>query len=164
MKENTTGLNSSLTMNVPRLNRRSALKNVSAVALGAFATLPKLSHAKEERDFYCAKNNRINQSVIHWCFKPMSVEELAGHSARMGLKSVELVGPEHWPLLKKLDLVCAISPSHGFSRGFAHNEEHDECIQVLRKSIDDSARAGFPNVITFSGFRRGISKEEGLRN
>ena len=151
-------------MNAPRLNRRSALKNVSAAALCAMATLPKLSRAKEEHDFYCARNSRINQSVIHWCFKPMSVEELAGHAARMGLKSVELVGPEYWPLLKKLGLVCAISPSHGFSKGFAHKEDHDECIKILRKSIDESAAVGFPNVITFSGFRRGISNDEGLAN
>src|SRR5258706_1715399 len=105
-------------MKVTRLNRRSALKGVSAAALGALTGLPQLTQAKEERDFYCAMNNRINQSVIHWCFKPMAVEELAEHAARMGIKSVELVGPEHWPLLKKLGLICAISPSHGSSKGF----------------------------------------------
>ena len=148
-------------MNVP-LNRRSALKNLGAAALGALANLPSVSRAKEEGDFYCARNNRINQSVIHWCFKPISVEELARHAASMGIKSVELVGPEHWPLLKKFGLICAISPSHGFSKGFAHKQAHEECIEILRKSIEDSARAGFPNVITFSGFRRGISDDEGL--
>src|SRR6478752_5177736 len=101
----------------PRLNRRSAIKNVGGVvALGTLASLPKLSRAKEESNLYYARNNRINQSVIHWCFKPMPVEELAGHAHRMGLKSVELVGPEYWPLLKKRGLVCAMSPSHGFAR------------------------------------------------
>jgi hydroxypyruvate isomerase len=94
----------------------------------------------------------------------MSVEELAGHAQRMGIKSVELVSPEHWPLLQKLGLVCAMSPSHGFAKGFAHNEEHDECLNKLRASIDASSAAGFPNVITFSGFRRGISDEQGLSN
>jgi len=152
-------------MNSPRLNRRSVLKSVSgAVALGALSTLPKLSRAKEEAALYSARNNRINQSVIHWCFTPMPVEELAGHAARMGLKSVELVGREYWPTLKKLGLVCAISPSHGFAKGFARKEWHAECLETLRKSIDDSAQAGFPNVITFSGFRRGISDEEGFNN
>src|SRR5882724_9507148 len=151
--------------NSSRLNRRSALKGVSsAVALGALATLPKLSRAKEDPALYSTRNNRINQSVIHWCFKPMSVEELAGHAARMGLKSVELVGPEYWPTLKKLGLICAISPSHGFDKGFARKESHAECLEILRKSIDASAQAGFPNVITFSGFRRGISDDEGLKN
>ncbi len=94
----------------------------------------------------------------------MSVEELATHAARLGLESVELVAPEHWPMLKKLGLVCAITPSHGFAKGFAHKEEHAECLGILRRSIDESAEAGFPNVITFSGFRRGISDEDGMKN
>ncbi len=94
----------------------------------------------------------------------MGVEELAGHAARMGMKSVELVGTEYWPMLKKLGLVCAMTPSHGFAKGFAHKEEHAECLAILRKRIEESAAAGFPNVITFSGFRRGIGDEEGLKN
>jgi hydroxypyruvate isomerase len=152
-------------MNSPWISRRSALKGVSgAVALGALSNLPMPGRSKEHAELYRVKNNRINQSVIHWCFRPMPIEELAGHAQRMGIKSVELVGPEHWPLLKTLGLICAISPSHGFSKGFAHKEEHAECLQILRKSIDASAEASFPNVITFSGFRRGISDEEGLRN
>jgi hydroxypyruvate isomerase len=148
-----------------KLNRRTAIKRVSgALALGAASGLPYLGEAKEEEVLYQAKNGRINQSVIHWCFKPMAVEELAAHAARMGLKSVELVGSEYWPALKKLGLVCAITPSHGFAKGFAHTVEHAECLAVLRKRIDESAEAGFPSVITFSGFRRGISDEEGLKN
>jgi hydroxypyruvate isomerase len=80
------------------------------------------------------------------------------------LKSVELVAPENWPTLKKLGLICAISSSHGFTKGFAHKEEHAECLEILRKQIDLTSEAGFPNIITFSGFRRGISDEEGMRN
>lgn len=134
------------------------------LALSATATLPSITHATEEPQLYTAKNGRIQQSVIHWCFKPMPVEELANHAARMGMKSVELVAPENWPMLKKLGLVCAISSSHGFTKGFAHKEEHAECLEILRKQIDLTSEAGFPNVITFSGFRRGISDEEGMKN
>jgi hydroxypyruvate isomerase len=94
----------------------------------------------------------------------MPAPELIGHAAKLGLKSVELVGTEHWPLLKKNGLICAITGSHGFAKGFAHTEEHGECLASLRKSIDATAEAGWPNVITFSGFRRGISDEDGIRN
>jgi hydroxypyruvate isomerase len=146
------------------LGRRAALKRLGgALALGAVANLPRVNRAAEEGS-YRAKSNRINQSVILWCFKPMPVEELARHAAQMGIKSVELVQPEYWPMLKKLGLVCAMTPSHGFAKGFAHREEHAECLDILRKRIDDSAEAGFPSVITFSGFRRGISDEEGMKN
>src|SRR6266481_838338 len=155
----------SLVMSKPVLNRRNALKRMGGgLALSAAATLPSVVRAADESQVYTAKNGRIQQSVIHWCFKPMPVEELAAHAAQMGLKSVELVSSEHWPMLRKLGLICAMTPSHGFTKGFAHKEEHAECLEILHKRIDESADAGFPSVITFSGFRRGLSDEEGLKN
>jgi len=146
------------------MSRRKVMKRVVGAAVTAAVVAPRLGVAAEGGTLYKAKNNRINQSVVHWCFKPMSVEELAVESARMGCKSVELVGTEHWPTLRKHGLVCAITGSHGFAKGFAHKEEHEQCIASLRKSIDATAEAGWPSVITFSGFRRGISDEEGIKN
>jgi len=145
------------------VNRRGALQRLGGLFAAGAAGFPHAAIAQREEP-YRAKNHRINQSVIHWCFNPMPVDELARHAASMGIKSVELVGPEHWPTLKKLGLVCAMTPSHGFSKGFAHKEEHAECLQSLRKAIEQSAEAGFPSVITFSGFSRGIAQEEGLLN
>ena len=152
-------------VNAAVVNRRSALKNIGgALAVGAVARLPVLGRAAEAAEPYKARGGRINQSVIHWCFKPMAVPELAAHAARMGLKSVELVAPEFWPRLKELGLICAMTPSHGFGKGFAHKEEHAECLALLRQRIDDSAEAGFPSVITFSGFRRGLPEDDGMKN
>jgi hydroxypyruvate isomerase len=94
----------------------------------------------------------------------MPLQELAKHSANLGLHSVELCSPSEWPKLKDLGLTCAIASSHGFSRGFGHPEEQPECVEILRKSIDASADFGCPSVITFSGFARGLSKEQGLKN
>jgi hydroxypyruvate isomerase len=144
--------------NASATNRRRWLK-AGAAAVGA--ALPRIAATHEE---YKVAQGPIQQSVVHWCFKPMTVEALAVHAARMGLRSVELVGPEHWPTLKKHGLMCAISGSHGFAKGFAHVEEHAECIDKLQKSIDATAAEGWPSVITFSGFRRGISDEDGIRN
>ncbi|MBI2827027.1 MAG: TIM barrel protein [Planctomycetia bacterium] len=110
------------------------------------------------------KQGRINQSVVHWCFEPMPVEELAQAAAAMGLKSLELVGPEHWPILKKHGLVCAITPTHTFVRGLNHKEHHAECIEKLTQAIDATAAARWPNVITFSGMREGLSDAEGIAN
>jgi hydroxypyruvate isomerase len=135
-----------------------------AAWLGAGLGLRHVSGADAATPAPPSRGKRIRQSVVHWCFKPMSVEELAAHAVRLGLESVELVAPEYWPGLKKLGLMCAMTPSHGFAKGFARKEEHAECLDVLRRRIDESAAAGFPNVITFSGFRRGVSDDDGLRN
>jgi hydroxypyruvate isomerase len=94
----------------------------------------------------------------------MTPQQLIDASVKIGLKSVELIGVEHWPALKEKGLTCAIAGSHGFAKGFAHKEEHAQCLDVLRKNIELASKAGVPSIITFSGFRRGISDEEGTRN
>jgi hydroxypyruvate isomerase len=107
---------------------------------------------------------RLKQSVVHWCFRPWTVEKLAIEAAELGLLSVELVAPDQWPMLKQHGLTCAIAGSHGFSTGFANPEEHEGCIATLKRSIDNASKAGVPSVITFSGFRRGLSTDQGQAN
>jgi len=147
-----------------RSSRRAWIKK-SGLATATLASIQALpATAAETKTVPASKVKKIRQSVVHWCFNPMNVEELAKHSAALGLESVELTGPEHWPVIRKHGLICAISGSHGFAKGFAHVEEHEECIAALKKSIDRTAEAGFPSVITFSGFRRGLSTDEGMKN
>ena len=67
-------------------------------------------------------------------------------------------------MLKERGLSCAIAGSHGFSKGFAHVEEHDECIARLRQSIDACVTHGVERVITFSGFRRGLDDTTARKN
>lgn len=96
---------------------------------------------------------RINQSVVHWCFKPMSVEDLARSAAAMGIKSVELIPPSDWPILKKYGLTCAIAGSHGFVKGWNDKANWELCTEKITQSIDAAAEFGCKSVITFSGMR-----------
>jgi hydroxypyruvate isomerase len=146
-------------------SRRTLLKQVGAGALALGATgLSGGARGQSVEGLYKIKNGRIRQSVIHWCFKPMTPDELAGHAADLGMASVELVPAEAWPDLTKRGLVCAISPSHGWRTGFAQTSQHDDCIKTLRERIDQTAAAGFERVITFSGFRNGQTTEAATKN
>ena len=93
----------------------------------------------------------------------MPLEELARAAAALGMKSVEIVAPKDWPILKKYGLVCACTPSHTFVRGLNHKEYHAECIEKLTAAIEATGDAGFPNVITFSGMARGSATRRGSR-
>lgn len=146
------------------MNRRTVIKGLAAGAAGTALTMTAPAQEPVASKHYRAKNGRIRQSVVPWCFRPMPLAELARHSAELGLESVELCAPKDWPILKELGLKCAIAGSHGFSRGFAHPEEQPECIEILRKSIEAAADFGCPSVITFSGFARGLTKEQGMKN
>ena len=107
---------------------------------------------------------RINQSVLNWCFEPMKLETLARHAADIGLKAVENVPPQDWPILRRHGLVCAMTVGHLFVDGMNRKENHPMCIEKLKACIDANAEAGFPNVITFSGMRRGMPDDVGLDN
>ena len=145
--------------------RRSALK---CAAASAFAGVSVLTASKVRAagagDFYVAKNGRINQSLVTWNFRPLTIPELAKLAVKFGVKSIELVGPEHWAMLKELGLKCAIAGSHGFAKGFAQPDQHAECLKVLEQRIQQCAAHGVPSVITFSGFRKGLTMEDATKN
>lgn len=151
------------------VSRRNILKGAAGAAAAAAVVAgngARIGQAapKQQRDPYRVTNGRIHQSVCHWCFNPMTVESLARNAAKMGLESVELVGPKDWPILKKHGLRCAITGSHGFVDGMNRKENHDTCLAKIRAAIDASSEAGFPNVITFSGMRKGMPDDVGLDN
>jgi hydroxypyruvate isomerase len=148
-----------------KLSRRSFLNKESALAtLTAAGTAAVNAATAEKAGLYTPKNGRIRQSVVPWCFRPMTARDVIELAASLKLPSVELVGAEHWPLLKEKGMTCAIAGSHGFAKGFAHPAEHAQCLDVLRRNIDLASNAGVPSIITFSGFRRGLSTAEGTRN
>ena len=93
-----------------KLTRRSMIKRTVAAGTGAALLSARASFADDDPNWKIEKG-RIKQSVVPWCFKNVPVdgekisineEELAIASAKLGLKSVELCDPKHWPMLKKL--------------------------------------------------------------
>src|SRR5688572_13376081 len=56
---------------------------------------------------------RLKQSVCKWCYSRMSVEDLSRSAAGMGIRSVELLGPDDWPTVKKHGLTCAMASGPG---------------------------------------------------
>ncbi len=145
-------------MTAESLSRRTL---IAAAAAAAVSAAPQRAAAQQER---VITNGRIRQSVCQWCFGRMPIEELAAAAQAMGLESIEILGPEAFPVLRKHDLICAMTNSHGISQGLNDPANHEACLEAIRDGIDATAEAGFPNVITFSGNRNGIADQEGLEN
>lgn len=118
--------------------------------------------AAEDRP--AATKGRLKQSVCYWCFDRIDLETFARSVAGMGIRSIELVPPERWPILKKHGLICALTSSHGFVEGWNRKENYAMCEEKVKQAIDATAAAGFPSVITFSGFRKGMPDDVGLEN
>jgi hydroxypyruvate isomerase len=160
MKDHCDGLE----LDTGRFTRRTMLCGMAgAAAFGAVWPLARTSWAAELK-------GRIKQSVCYWCYgdylqkAKMDLDQFAAACAKMGLRSIELTTPDQWPTLKKHGLICAMSTSHGIAKGLNRLENHDQCLAAVRKSIDATADAGFPNVVTLSGNRAGLDDQEGLKN
>jgi len=113
-----------------------------------------------------AAKGRIHQSVCRWCYKEMTVDQLAEAGAGMGLKGVDLLQVDEFEIPRKYGLICTMGYAGGGTIPDALNrvENHAAIEEAFRKNIPLAAKAGVPNVITFSGNRKGMSDEEGARN
>jgi hydroxypyruvate isomerase len=126
-------------------------------------------------------NGRIKQSIAFWCFnltgQQWDIHKTVSVAKQLGIPSIELVDKEHWGLLKENGLTCAMSPNGMpgafFMKGFSNLAYHDELIAKTKQAIDDTAAAGFQNVIAFTGYKYHdaddpnsgeISLEEGAAN
>ena len=152
-------------MNGPR--RDSGLSRRELLASGALAAAAPLiigGRAAGGPDQTPVKRKgNIHHSACKWCYR-MPLEKLAQACVRLGMPAIDLLGPRDFPLLKKHGLVCSMTGSHGINPGLNRKEHHPRCLKAIRDAIEATAAAGFPNVICFSGNRRGLPDDEGLKN
>src|SRR5688572_28668493 len=143
--------------------RRSALKTASILAAGA-ALGQRLQAADAQT------KGRVNHSVCKWCYPKNSIEELCTAGKEFGLRSVELLQPSDFEVLKKHDMVCAmvsnptVDKLGGIERAWNRVEHHDKLVTAYEARIKEVADAGFTNLICFSGNRAGLDDEKGIEN
>ncbi|MDN5205548.1 TIM barrel protein [Fulvivirgaceae bacterium BMA10] len=111
-------------------------------------------------------NNNINHSVCRWCYDDIPLEALCEKAQDIGIKSVELLGPEDWKTLEKYGLTCAMANGSdlGIPKGFNDPKYHGQLKKDFLELIPKAADHGLKNIICFSGDRNGISDEVGLDN
>src|SRR5579862_3016395 len=145
-----------------KLSRRSMLKG--ALSGAALASLS--STAWPEQSAPVQRKWRIKQSVSRWCYKDIPLDQLCTYSTQIGLKGIDLLNPEDYEVPRRYGLVCSMAYAGGGELVSALNrtENHARIEEGFRKNIPLAAKAGIPNVITFSGNRNGMSDEEGARN
>jgi len=145
-----------------KLSRRTLLKG--ALTGAAVASVPSMAWPQEAAP--APRKGRIRQSVSRWCYKEIPLDQLCAHANQIGLKAIDLLNPEDYEVPRRYGLVCSMAYAGGGELVSAMNrvENHARIEEGFRKYIPLAAKAGVPNVITFSGNRNGMSDEEGARN
>jgi hydroxypyruvate isomerase len=82
----------------------------------------------------------------------------------MGLTAIDLLEEPDWEVAAANGLVCSMAYGGGgtITDALSVRANHDEIASNLKRTIPKIARAGFPNVITFFGNRRGMSDAEAI--
>jgi hydroxypyruvate isomerase len=149
------------------ITRRDALKVLAGTA--ALAALPRVRSDEGAAPAGSAAvvppSGGFSHSVCRWCYAKMPLEDLAVGAKKIGLSSIELLGPDEWPIVQRHGLTCAMA--NGVTKipsGLNRIENHAVMVPGMIDRIKACADAGLPNVICFSGNRGGMDDELGMAN
>ncbi|WP_309425082.1 hydroxypyruvate isomerase family protein [Daejeonella oryzae] len=149
-------------------DRRKAIKNLIAGTLTASAAGSLMSFMPEKSGvpFKEKLKGNINHSVCRWCYNFLSIDELCNLANEIGLKGIDLVGPADWPVLKKYGLESTMCNGAEINLvdGWNNKKNHAQLIKNYSAMIPLVAKAGYKNLICFSGNRNGMDDETGMEN
>ncbi len=141
------------------MRRRELLPALAAAPFAAQLAVgqPKIS-----------RKGRLKQCVTGGVFAGnMPFEDRCREAARLGCVGFDLIGPKDWPTLKKYGLIPTMyppGPGGTIPDALNRKENHERLEKSLHAAIDEAAANGVPNIITFSGNRRGMPDAEGADN
>jgi hydroxypyruvate isomerase len=142
------------------MKRREFISTIAGAAVAITQAPPVTQQVK--------RKGRLKQSVTRGVFaRNMSLEDCCREAARLGCRGFDLIGPADWPTLKKYGLTPAMyppGPGGSIPDALNRRENHDKIEKTLRAAIVEAAANGVPNIITFSGNRRGMDDREGADN
>jgi hydroxypyruvate isomerase len=110
---------------------------------------------------------RLKQSVSRWCYEKIPLDDLCAFATRIGLSGIDLLEPADYETPRRYGLRCTMGYAADIMtipNGLNRRENHAAIEQAFRTGIPQAARSGVPNVIAFSGNRRGMSDAEGIAN
>jgi hydroxypyruvate isomerase len=145
------------------MERRKAIQTLAAGA-AAVSLSPLTSYAHTIDDVKLKGN--INHSVCSWTYNFMSLDAMCGMVKKMGFSAIDLVGPKDWPILKKhgVDSSMCNGAEINLVNGWNNPQYHSTLIKNYTDHIELVNKAGYKNLICFSGNRNGMDDETGMKN
>lgn len=156
-----------------RLNRRQWLETTLGTAAAA-AALPLAARAQAAAsapDSLAApaaspRKDDIWQSAARWCYQKIPLDQLCQAGAAMGLKGIDLLKPEEWAVPRQYGLICSMgyAGADDIYNGLNRPENLPPIEAAFRQNIPLAAKLGVPNIICFSGARKGMPNDQGADN
>jgi hydroxypyruvate isomerase len=139
---------------------RSLLTGVAGISIQSANGLPTAFESP------LLKGN-IRHSVCSWTFDDLTLDELCLAVKKIGFKAIDLVAPSGFKTLNDHGIECSMCYTAGkisLTEGWNRPENHPWLIKDFLDAIPVIAKAGYKNLICFTGNRNGMDDETGLKN
>jgi len=148
------------------MNRRKLIQSLTLGTAGMAVSGKSFGYMKYEDNDNAPLKGNINHSVCSWTYNFLSLEELCGLVKKLGFSAIDLTGPKYWPVLKKHGIWSSMcnGAETGLTKGWNDKQYHAQLIKNYSEHIELVAKAGYQNLICFSGNRNGMDDETGMNN
>lgn len=108
----------------------------------------------------------IRQSVCRWTYSKFSLDDLCIKAKQIGYQAIDLIGPKEWNVLKQhgMDSSMCNGAEISLTEGWNRPEYHNQLTKNYLEHIEYVHQAGYKNLICFSGNKKGMDDETGLKN
>jgi len=152
------------------MDRRTFLASAGSVAAAAqlargSTVAAAMPSAAVEGIVSANRGPTYGHSVCRWCYGGFELKDLCARVKAMGYGSVELLSENEWNVVQDAGLACAVANGPtSIVEGMNRRETHDRIVKEAERLLPLVAKAGIPQMIVFSGNRRGMPDDEGLAN
>jgi hydroxypyruvate isomerase len=145
------------------MNRRKAIQSIALGTAGMAVTTGLLANEKEEKEMPLKGN--INHSVASWTYNFLKLDEMCSTVKKLGFSAIDLLAPKDWPVVQQNGIYCSMCYTAGkisLTEGWNDKKNHAWLIKDFEEAIPLVAKAGYKNLICFSGNRNGMDDKVGM--
>ena len=148
------------------MKRRNFIGTSAVASVGLLACKTSTAMPTKKTMATSDLKGHINHSACYWCYNTIPLEDFLINLKDLGIKAIDLVGPEDWPFLKKQGIHASMcwGAEISLTEGWSDPQYHEVLIKNYTEMIPKVAEAGYTNLICFSGNRRGMDDKVGLQN
>jgi hydroxypyruvate isomerase len=148
------------------MKRRQIIKSFITGAAGLAVSKSYAMEQFEEEEISLGLKGNINHSVCRWTYSYLTLDQLCILVKKLGFLAIDLIGPKEWDVLKMHGIYSSMCNGAEISLvdGWNDKKNHSTLIKNYTEHIELVAKAGYKNLICFSGNRRGMSDEIGMQN
>ncbi len=148
------------------MKRRQIIKSLVTGAAGLAVSKSYAMEQFDNEEMSLGLKGNINHSVCRWTYNHLTLDELCILVKKLGFSAIDLIGPKEWDILKKHGIYSSMCNGAEISLidGWNDKKNHATLIKNYTEHIELVAKAGYKNLICFSGNRRGMNDEVGMQN